>query len=153
MPWNFRFKVLWAKLINHVYWIRNTPVVEDITWHVKQPDLPNPTVILRVWHAFLYFSTNAFLMYLLQQSQSTSFIVYLLALSITFLILYFIIRFAIVAALKDVKEKSKDPSPQESIRVQNRLLVELLLSKGISYSRIEELMDLDKQPFDKFDKP
>lgn len=92
-------------------------------------------------------------MYLLQQSQSTSFIVYLLALSITFLILYFIIRFAIVAALKDVKEKSKDPSPQESIRVQNRLLVELLLSKGISYSRIEELMDLDKQPFDKFDKP
>ena len=92
-------------------------------------------------------------MYFLQQSQSISFLVYLLALSITFLIIYFIIRFAVVAALKDLKTKSKDPSLEESFRVQNRLLVELLLSKGIPYSRIEELMDLDKQPFEKYDKP
>lgn len=90
-------------------------------------------------------------MYLLQQSQSISFLVYLLALSLTFLILYYIIRFAIVAAMKDLKTKSKDPTPEESIRVQNRLLVELLLSKGVDYKRIEELMDLDKQPFEKKD--
>lgn len=90
-------------------------------------------------------------MYLLQLSQSTSFFVYLLALSLTFLILYYIIRFAIVAAMKDLKTKSQDPTPEESTRVQNRLLVEMLLSKGVDYKRIEELMDLDKQPFEKKD--
>ncbi|HEY0730822.1 MAG TPA: hypothetical protein VGD33_00270 [Chitinophagaceae bacterium] len=90
-------------------------------------------------------------MYLLQQTQSTSFFIYLLALSLTFLILYYLIRFAVVAAMKDLKMKNQEPTLEESIRVQNRMLVELLLSKGVDYRRIEELMDLNKQPFEKYD--
>lgn len=90
-------------------------------------------------------------MYLLQQSQSTSFFVYLLAISISSLIFYFLVRFAVAAALKD-REKADGNINNQSIRIQNRLLVELLMHHGVTYERIEELIDPEKQPFEKYEK-
>ena len=84
-------------------------------------------------------------MYLLQSTFSQSFLFYLLAIIMTLVLFYFLVKTAVMAAQKETREEIN--FIKEAMTIQNRLLAEDLLRKGVPMERIEELTNIEEDPF------
>lgn len=77
-------------------------------------------------------------------------LVILIALVIQIAVIYFIILNAVSRSIKESEIKESIKSVHEALRLNNRLLIQDLLNKGVDYKRIQQLEDLSKPAFENY---